>query len=90
MNIHKTIIHGKCPINGSWDYYNVTIKTNEFIKCEEVEELCDFLRGKTLEQERIAEQLHATIGVKHFLKVEGRHGQNTKLAVELGDQNDGE
>ena len=88
MNVHETKIHGKCPINGSWDYYDVTVFTKEFLACEELEELCDFVRGKTLEQERIAEQLHSTIAVKHKLIVEGMHGQNSVLTVQLGDCDD--
>ena len=81
MNIHKTTIHAKCPLNGSWDYYTVSIETDEFIACEQIEELCDFVRGKSLEQERIAKDLHRSLGVKSKLILLGRHGQNTELKV---------
>jgi hypothetical protein len=81
MNIHKTTIHAKCPLNGSWDYYTVLIETDEFIACEQIEELCDFVRGKSAEQERIAQDLHRSLGVKNKLTLLGRHGQNTELKV---------
>lgn len=81
MNIHKTTIHAKCPLNGLWDYYTVLIETDEFIACEQIEELCDFVRGKSLEQERLAQNLHRSLGVKNKLTLLGRHGQNTELKV---------
>lgn len=81
MNIHKTTIHAKCPLNGSWDYYTVTVSTKEFLKCEELEEVCDFVRGKNMEQERIADELKATLPGDCTVKLEGRHGQNTELTV---------
>lgn len=84
MNIHKTMIHAKCPLNGSWDYYTVTVMTDDFIACEEIEEMCDFVRGKSLEQERIADQLKSSIPVPCELRLKGRHGQNTELEVVLG------
>jgi hypothetical protein len=64
-----------------WDYYTVLIETDEFIACEQIEELCDFVRGKSLEQERLAQNLHRSLGVKNKLTLLGRHGQNTELKV---------
>lgn len=83
MITHKTMIHGKCPINGAWDYYEVTVRTESFIKCEDIEAVCDQVRGKGITQEEMAEELRELLPQDCSLTVRGRHGQNTQTMIEL-------
>ena len=84
MNTHKTIIHSTCPINGSWDYYDLVLETSEFIKCEDVDEIANLVRGVRQTQEEIADTLRHLFRGKltNFkLTLEGRHGQNNELKI---------
>jgi NADPH-dependent 7-cyano-7-deazaguanine reductase QueF len=88
MNTHKAIVHGKCPINGSWDYYNVTIKTNQFVETEYVDGVMNAVRGQEITQETMASQIFDKLRwaskLENFkMSLVGRHGQNNELAVEL-------
>ena len=83
MITHKTMIHGKCPINGAWDYYEVTVETESFNKCEDIEAACDRVRGKGITQEAIAAELRELLPRDCVLLVCGRHGQNMQTMIEL-------
>lgn len=83
MIVHETILHGRCPINGSWDYYTLEVRTDGFIKCEDIEAACDQVRGSELTQEGIAEQLRELIPSDCVIVLRGRHGQNIATIVEL-------
>ena len=83
MIVHKTLAHGKCPINGFWDYYEVEVRTDDFIKCEEIEAACDAVRGLELTQEEIANNIRERLPGHCVLVVRGRHGQNTETMIEL-------
>lgn len=83
MNKHETTVHGKCPINSKWDYYTLVVTTTEFIRCEDIEEICDFVRGKTMSQEEMASHLRATLPHHCSIELRGRHGQNCKTTVTL-------
>ena len=83
MITHTTTIHGKCPINGAWDYYEVTVRTDAFLKCEDIEAACDQVRGKGITQEAMAEELRELLQSDCVLTVRGRHGQNIQTMIEL-------
>lgn len=83
MIVHETLVHGRCPINGSWDYYTLEVRTDGFIKCEDIEAACDLVRGSELTQEAMAEQLREKLPGDCIIVLRGRHGQNTSTTVEL-------
>jgi ribonuclease I len=83
MNVHETTIHGRCPINAQWDYYTLRVETEEFIRAEDIEEMCDFVRGKSMPQEQIAAELRATLPAHCRIELRGRHGQNCQTTVTL-------
>jgi hypothetical protein len=31
MNIYEAKVHGKCPLNRQWDYYTLTITSEQMI-----------------------------------------------------------
>ncbi len=81
INTHETTIHTRCPYAPIWDYYTVTIKTKEFIRCEEIQRVCDEVRGREMSQEDVFKFLRANITNLADITLEGRHGQNGKLVV---------
>jgi hypothetical protein len=83
MIVHKTMVHGRCPINGSWDYYTLEVRTDEFVRCEDIEEACDSVRGSEQTQERMAYELREKLPSHCVLVLQGRHGQNVQTMVEL-------
>lgn len=83
MVIHETKIHGKCPINGSWDYYVLTIRTDGFVRCEDIESVCDKVRGSLMTQEDMANELRELIPSHCTMTLHGNHGQNVATVVEL-------
>lgn len=78
---HESIIHGKCPINGRWDYYEVIVETEEFVEISELEELLDFHRGTNRTQEDLAKNIALQLPYSCNVKLSGRHSQNTKTVV---------
>lgn len=85
MNVtHRTTVHGKCHINGSWDYYDVEITTDQFIKVEDIESRLDLeVRGKMEPQETLAERIAKAFPSHCKITVVGRHSQNTLTTVEV-------
>lgn len=83
MITHKTMLHGRCPINDSWDYYVLTVSTAEFIACEEIEAACNAVRGLELTQEAMAARLRELLPVHCMMQLSGRHGQNCKTSIEV-------
>ena len=84
MNTHATIVHARCPFMPVWDYYEVTFTTKEFIKCEELENACDEVRGVVkATQEEIAMHLRITLPEHVHIKVVGRHGSNCLTEITL-------
>ena len=81
MNKHTTTIHGKCPLNGRWDYYTLTVTTDDFLRVEELEEICDFVRGKAMSQEEIADELSRTLPPHCTIEMTGRHCQNCQTVT---------
>lgn len=81
MNKHKTTIHARCPYAPVWDYYTVEIKTSSHIRCEEIQRVCDQIRGKEVTQEDVFDFLKAKIREPKWITVKGRHGQNGMLVI---------
>ena len=78
---HKSIVHGKCPINGRWDYYEVNVETEEFLEISELEELLDFVRGGNKTQEQMASDIALSLPYSCTVTLTGRHSQNTETVV---------
>lgn len=83
MIIHKSIIHGRCPINSNWDYYEVEVRTDDFVDVAELEAAFDKVRGAAQTQEDIANELRELIPASATLVMRGRHSQNTESMIEL-------
>lgn len=83
MNSHVSTVHGKCPINGNWDYYSVKIMSREFIKVEDVEDILNEVRGTENTQEKMAAAIKQKVGPLFDVSVSGRHSQNTETRVDL-------
>jgi len=81
MNIHETTVHTRCPYAPVWAYYAVTIRTNQFIKTEDIQAICDSFRGNEITQEDLADLLEASLPKHTSFTIEGRHGQNGKLTI---------
>lgn len=78
---HSSTIHGKCPINGKWDYYEVVVETEEFMEISELEELLDSYRGTNKTQEDLAKNIALQLPYSCNVKLSGRHSQNTNTVV---------
>ena len=85
MIVHTTTVHGRCPINGSWDYYELEVRTDGFVKCEDIEAACDRVRGSEMTQEAMAEELRLADEIPSdcVIVLRGRHGQNVSTLVEI-------
>ena len=81
QNEHITTIHARCPYAPVWDYYTFTVKTTQFLRCEEVQRVCDEVRGKEMTQEQVFEFLRDEIKPPAQLTLEGCHGQNGRLVI---------
>jgi hypothetical protein len=81
MNEHKTTIHARCPYAPVWDYYTVIVRTPEFMKCEDLQAICDQIRGTELTQEDVFTHLRSKIKLSAIITVKGRHGQNGRLVI---------
>lgn len=88
MIVHETLVHGRCPINGIWDYYllRIRIDSDEFVRAEDIEEAADFVRGKPLSQEDMAKQIHQSLPACCSVEMRGRHGQNCGTTVILHNE----
>lgn len=77
---HTSIIHARCPIQPTWDYYTVVIEPLGFLDVHKLELVLDSVRGVEETQEQIAEQLGNLLpGCKVTLI--GRHTANTNTVV---------
>ena len=87
MILHETIVHGRCPLNDQWDYYDVDIETDEFIDVHKLEEILNDVRGLREVQEDIARRIAGMLRSKGFqtchVTVTGRHSQNMQTTVTL-------
>ena len=81
INQHETTIHSRCPYAPVWDYYTLLVETTEFIRCEQIQEVCDAVRGKSLTQEAVFEFIRERIKPPAKITLSGRHGQNGRLVI---------
>lgn len=81
--MHTSTVHGRCPLNQNWDYYEVEIRTDGFIDVAALEVMLDSVRGKYLTQEDMAHVLRELIPADCIIVMRGRHSQNTTTMVEL-------
>ena len=83
MNTHKTTIHARCPYAPVWDYYELTFETRDFLKCEDLQEACDLVRGREITQEVVFASIALRLSeiTKGKLTLAGRHGQNGGLTI---------
>lgn len=79
---HQTTVHARCPYAPVWDYYDVTVETNEFLRCEKLQSVCNEIRGKEMTQEQVFEHIRDGIKLQaSIVTVEGCHGQNGRLVI---------
>lgn len=73
------MIHVRCPYAEVWDYYDVQFSTDEFVKCEKFQDVCEQVRGQTLSQEDATKFIGTRLFAKGTLIIKGTHGQNSRL-----------
>lgn len=83
MNTHKTKLHGRCPYAPHWDYYELTVTTDQFIKVEEIEVAANLCRGLEMTQEAMAEQLRMLLPKHAKLCLVGLHANGVLTEVTL-------
>lgn len=81
MNHHKTTIHARCPYAPVWDYYTLTVRINTFVRTEDIQKICDEVRGQEMTQEDIADKIEAALPPRTGFTIKGRHGQNGRLII---------
>jgi hypothetical protein len=81
VNRHETTIHARCPYAPTWDYYQLTFETNEHLKCEDLQDVCDKVRGKTATQEDVFELIASRLKATGKLTLIGQHGTNGRLVI---------
>ena len=80
---HAFNIHAKCPMvsHDQWDYYAVTIQTEDTIDVHYRESVMDSVRGMRATQEQIAELIKQQLACEVMVEVTGRHSQNSTTTV---------
>lgn len=78
---HATTVHARCPSKLVWEYCDVVIVCREFIPRERLQEVCDSIRGTERTQESVCSSIKYGLGIKCYVTVTGRHGQNGKLVT---------
>jgi NADPH-dependent 7-cyano-7-deazaguanine reductase QueF len=80
---HAFNIHAKCPMvaHDQWDYYTVTIQTEDTIDVHYLESVMDSVRGMRATQEQIAELIKQQLSCEAMVEVTGRHSQNSTTTV---------
>lgn len=84
---HRTTVHTQCPFNGEWDYYTVevypTLAPGNFLRTEQLQEICNGQRGRKASQEDLALALRTALPEWCKGRVTGQHGNNTSTVVEF-------
>jgi hypothetical protein len=85
---HQFDIHARCPFvpHEQWDYYTVTITTEQVIDVHDIEKLLNEVRGMNASQEAIAETIRFRMDrakMPGSIEIAGRHSQNSKTTVLL-------
>jgi hypothetical protein len=81
MNVHKTVIHARCPYAPVWDYYTLVVRIDAFIRTEDIQKICDEVRGQEMTQEDVADRIEAALPPRTSFTLKGRHGQNGRLII---------
>jgi hypothetical protein len=64
-----------------WDYYTVTIQTEDTIDLHYLESVMDSVRGMRATQEQIAELIKQQLNCEAMVEVTGKHSQNSTTTV---------
>jgi hypothetical protein len=64
-----------------WDYYQLTFETTAHILCENLQAICDELRGREMTQEAVFELIAHKLPVPGKLTLIGQHGTNGRLVI---------
>jgi hypothetical protein len=64
-----------------WDYYTVTIQTEDTIDVHYLESVMDSVRGMRATQEQIAELIKQQLNCEAMVEVTGKHSQNSTTTV---------
>jgi hypothetical protein len=64
-----------------WDYYAVTIQTEDTIDVHYLESVMDSVRGVRATQEQIAELIKQQLTCEAMVEVIGKHSQNSTTTV---------
>lgn len=57
MNVYHTLVHGRCPVKRTWDYYALSVACDGDIICEKTERAIDIVRGATMTREKMEKQI---------------------------------
>ena len=80
---HTFSIHAECPLvpHKQWDYYTVSIQTEDMIDVHYLEGVMDSVRGIRATQEDIATIVKQQLNCEAIVEIAGRHSQNSILTV---------
>lgn len=80
---HMFNIHAKCPMvaHEQWDYYTVSVQTEDVIDVHALESVMDSVRGIRATQEEIAEIIKQQLTCEAMIEVCGKHSQNSITTV---------
>ena len=80
---HTFNIHAKCPMvpHEQWDYYTVSVQTEDLIDVHALESVMDSVRGIRATQEEIAEAIKQQLSCEAMVEVCGKHSQNSTTTV---------
>jgi hypothetical protein len=80
---HTFKIHALCPLvsHKQWDYYEVTVQTDELIDVHAIESVMDSVRGLRATQEEIATVISEQLPHSALVEIFGSHSQNSESIV---------
>ena len=80
---HTFNIHAECPMvsHKQWDYYTVSVQTEDVIDVHALEAVVDSVRGMRATQEEIAEIIKRQLSCEAMVEVCGKHSQNSSTTV---------
>lgn len=80
---HKFKIHAECPMvnHKQWDYYTVTIQTEDVIDVHYLESVMNSVRGLRATQEDIAEVIKQQLGCESMVEIRGQHSQSSTTTI---------
>lgn len=69
---HKAMVHARCPVDDSWDYYEVEICADGLVTVEQIQHVLNQVRGEKDFQENITAKIAEKLGTQVITR--GRHG----------------